>query len=75
MKTNFGYHLIQVEKITPAAPQTFETAKEAAKQQAVAERQEKVMKTYMDAVKKEVGFREGAAKAAAKPASAKKVAK
>lgn len=81
VKTAFGYHLIQVEKITPAVAQTFETAKDAARQQATAERQEQVMKAYLDTVKKEVHFVEGGAattvaaaaapapKAAAKPAA------
>ena len=57
VKTMFGYHLIQVEKLSPAAAQTFEAAKDAAKEQATAERQEKVMRAYLDAVKKEVGFK------------------
>jgi len=59
VKTMYGYHLIEVEKITPAVPQTFEVAKDAAKEQATAERQEIVMQGYMDGVKKEVGFKPG----------------
>ena len=54
--SQFGYHLILVEKITPAVQQTFEAAKEAATKQATTERQEHVMKAYMEAAKKEVGF-------------------
>jgi parvulin-like peptidyl-prolyl isomerase len=57
VKTDFGYHLIEVEKITPAVAQTFDAAKDAAKEQASAERQEQVMKTYLDAVKKEMGYK------------------
>lgn len=57
VKTMFGYHLIEVEKITPAVAQTFEAAKDAAKEQATAERQESVMQAYMDKAKKEVGFK------------------
>ena len=57
VKTMYGYHLIEVEKITPAEAQTFEQSKDAAKEQAVAERQEAVMAGYMDGVKKEVGFK------------------
>ena len=57
VKTMYGYHLIEVEKISPAAAQTFEQSKDAAKEQAVAERQEAVMAGYMDGVKKEVGFK------------------
>ena len=41
MKTMFGYHLIEVEKITPAVAQTFEEAKDAAREQAASERQER----------------------------------
>jgi parvulin-like peptidyl-prolyl isomerase len=56
VKSNYGYHLILVEKINPAVAQTFEAAKEAATKQATTEVQERVMKAYMDAAKKEVGF-------------------
>ena len=61
VKTDFGYHLILVEKITPAVPETFEAAKDSAKELASAERQEAVMKVYIDKVKKEVGFKPGPA--------------
>jgi parvulin-like peptidyl-prolyl isomerase len=61
VKTDFGYHLILVEKITPAVPETFEAAKDSAKELASAERQEAVMKVYIDQVKKEVGFKPGPA--------------
>ena len=57
VKTMYGYHLIQVEKITPSVAQTFEAAKDAAREAASAERQETVMAGYMDGVKKEVGFK------------------
>ena len=57
VKTAYGYHLIEVEKITPAAAQTFEAAKDAAKEQATAERQDAVMKTYMDGVKRQIGYK------------------
>jgi peptidyl-prolyl cis-trans isomerase C len=57
VKTMFGYHLIEVEKITPAVAQTFDAAKDSAKEQATAERQELVMQGYMDGVKKEVAFK------------------
>jgi parvulin-like peptidyl-prolyl isomerase len=69
VKTDYGYHLILVEKITPAAAQTFEAAKEAAKEQATAERQEEVMKTYLDAAKKEMGFKLMPPPPAPKPAA------
>ncbi len=66
VKSMHGYHLIKVDKITPAVPQTFEAAKESAKQQATTDRQEKVMNEYMDAARKEVAFTEGAAAPVAK---------
>jgi peptidyl-prolyl cis-trans isomerase C len=57
VKTMYGYHLIEVEKITPAVAQTFDAAKDTAREQATAERQEQVMQAYIDRVKKEVGFK------------------
>jgi peptidyl-prolyl cis-trans isomerase C len=60
VKTMYGYHLIEVEKITPAVAQTFDTVKDSAKEQATAARQEQVMQDYMDKVKKEVGFKPSA---------------
>ena len=61
VKTMFGYHLIEVEKITPAVAQKFDDVKDAAKEQATAERQEAVMQEYMDKAKKEVGFKAASA--------------
>ncbi|HLO66659.1 MAG TPA: peptidylprolyl isomerase [Holophaga sp.] len=61
VKTMHGYHLIKVEKLTPAAPQTFEAAKETARQQAAAEKNERVMAAYLDAARQEVGYLDGAA--------------
>ena len=46
-----------MEKITPAVAQTFDAVKDAAKEQATAERQEQVMQAYIGQVKKEVGFK------------------
>jgi peptidyl-prolyl cis-trans isomerase C len=68
VKTAFGYHLIQVEKITPAVAQTFEVAKDAAREQATSERQERVMQAYIDGVKKQIGFKLEPVKSAAKEA-------
>jgi parvulin-like peptidyl-prolyl isomerase len=70
VKTVFGYHLIQVEKITPAAAQTFDQAKDSAREMATAERQEQVMQAYLAAARKDVGYLEGAGPAAkGKPAA------
>jgi peptidyl-prolyl cis-trans isomerase C len=74
VKTMFGYHLIEVEKVTPAVAQTFEQAKDEAREQATSERQETVMQGYIQGARAEVGYR-NAAPVAAKPAKkAKKVA-
>ena len=70
VKSTYGYHLILVEKINPATQQTFEAAKEAVTKQVTTDRQEQVMKTYMDAAKKEVGFQQLAPEASAAPAKA-----
>lgn len=76
VKSMHGYHLIQVEKLTPASAQTFEEAKEAARQQAGADRAEEVMNAYMDEAKAQVQYHEGPAPAAPKaPARPKSTAK
>jgi parvulin-like peptidyl-prolyl isomerase len=78
VKTMFGYHLIEVEKITPAKAQTFEEVKDTAREQAFAERQEAVYEKYVKDAKDAVGYREvdAAGKAPAKPAAkAKKAVK
>jgi parvulin-like peptidyl-prolyl isomerase len=74
VKTMFGYHLIEVEKITPAAAQTFDQAKDEAREQVSNERQEAIMEEYMDKAKKEVGFRAAPAPGAAKSATRTKKA-
>jgi parvulin-like peptidyl-prolyl isomerase len=71
VKSMHGYHLIKVEKITAATPQTFEAVKDAAKQQATTERSEAVMNAYMEEAKKMVGFHEGPAPVPAKAPAAK----
>ena len=73
--STYGYHLILVEKITPAAQETFEAAKENATKLATKARQEKVMKAYMDKAKQEVGFAAAASAHPAAPVVAKQVAK
>lgn len=57
VKTQFGYHIIKVEKITPAKTETFDAAKDEAKEQATSERQEQVMQAYLQDVRKEMGFK------------------
>ena len=58
VKTPFGYHLIQVEKISPAKLEPFEASKEKAQQLATQARQEQVMKDFIDGIKKEIPYEE-----------------
>lgn len=58
VKTPYGYHLIQVEKVTPAKLESFEASKEKAQQLATQERQEQVMKEFTDAIKKDIAYEE-----------------
>ena len=60
VKTNFGYHLIQVEKIMPAEAPEFDKVKEQVRQRAVNERQEKVWNEYLEDIKKDVSVQLGA---------------
>ena len=59
VKSQYGYHLIVVDKLTPSELQPFEAAKEKAQQMATQARQEKVMKDFVDSIKKEIPFVEG----------------
>jgi parvulin-like peptidyl-prolyl isomerase len=59
VKSQYGYHLIQVEKVTPSELQPFEAAKEKAQQLATQARQEQVMKDFLESVKKEIPFAVG----------------
>ena len=59
MKSQYGYHLILVEKVMPSELQPFETVKEKAQQLATQARQEQVMKDFVDVVKKEIPFTQG----------------
>jgi parvulin-like peptidyl-prolyl isomerase len=74
VKTMFGYHLIEVEKITPAVAQTFEQVKDDAREQVASERQEAVMAGYIDGARSEVGFHVATPGVAAKPAKKTKKA-
>jgi len=71
VKTSFGYHIIQVEKITPSHVPPFEEVKAEVQKAATQERQEKVMKVYIDAAKKEIPYIDGP-EAAKAPAPARK---
>jgi len=56
VKTPFGYHIIQVEKLVPSELQSFDSSKEKAQQLATQASQERVMKEFTDAIKKEIPF-------------------
>jgi len=71
VKTTFGFHLIQVEKRNASEIPSFEKAKEQAQQKAQAARQDEVFQAYVDGLKKEIGFQEGAAPMPSKPAAPK----
>jgi peptidyl-prolyl cis-trans isomerase C len=85
VKTPFGYHLIQVEKVMPGDQMGFEQAKEQAKQKATEARREQVWGGFIGDIKKEIPFEMNpdpkklgtaksapkAAKPAAKPAAKK----
>jgi peptidyl-prolyl cis-trans isomerase C len=70
VKTQFGYHIIQVQKLTPSALEPFEASKEKAQQLATQARQEQVMNDYVASLKKEIPFVLGAGPAK-KPGAAK----
>ncbi|MBS1766723.1 MAG: peptidylprolyl isomerase [Acidobacteria bacterium] len=53
VKSMYGYHLIQVEKRTPASQETFEQAKAKVQEAASKARQEQVWKEMMADLKKE----------------------
>jgi peptidyl-prolyl cis-trans isomerase C len=59
VKTQYGVHLIQVEKLSPSEVQPFEAAKEKAQQLSTQARQDQVMKEFLEAIKKEIPFVEG----------------
>ena len=58
VKTQFGYHLIEVESITPKQEPDFAKVKDMVKKQMIPERREKLTKEYIDEARKEVKFRE-----------------
>jgi peptidyl-prolyl cis-trans isomerase C len=56
IKTQYGYHLIEVKKITPAIVKSFEELKESVKEIVIAERKNLAMEKYFDALRREVGY-------------------
>lgn len=60
VKSNYGYHFIQVEKRQDAVLQEFDKVKDQVKQKAAKAKQEEVFQNYMNELKKEMGFVEEA---------------
>ena len=56
VKSQFGYHLIVVDKITPSEQKSFDTSKEEVQQMAARDRQEQVMEEFLTGIKKEIPF-------------------
>ena len=56
MKSQYGYHLIEVEGRKPARQVPFEEAKAEAQQMAERDRQGEVWEQLMDGLKKEIPF-------------------
>ena len=73
VRTPYGFHLIQAEKRTPAKVQPFDAVKDQARQKATQARQEAVYRAFLDGLKKEIPFVEGAEAQKAAPAPAKVV--
>lgn len=67
VKTQFGYHLIEVTKKTPSTVPTFEQVKDQVGQAAAPERRQQVWQDYLAGIKKEIPMVTGdAADAAAR---------
>ena len=64
VKTQFGYHLIQVEKRATSTIPSLDTIKDQVRQKAQTAKQEEVLQAYVDELKKEIGFVDGHAKQA-----------
>lgn len=62
VKTQYGYHLIQVEKRSESVIPAFDAIKEQVRQKAQAAKQDEVFQAYVDGLKKEIGYAEGTAK-------------
>jgi parvulin-like peptidyl-prolyl isomerase len=72
VKTKYGFHLIQKEKLIASEVQPFEKVKDQAKQKALAAKQEEVFQGYLDGLKKSVGYADGEAKVPVQTKTTKK---
>jgi parvulin-like peptidyl-prolyl isomerase len=57
VRTEYGYHLIQVESRAPRTPAAFEQVKEAVRKAMLPERQRRVRAAFIDQAKGEAGYR------------------
>jgi peptidyl-prolyl cis-trans isomerase C len=58
IKTQYGYHLIEVKKITPSINKTFEESKEIIKETMIAERKKSEMEKYFNKLKKAINYKQ-----------------
>lgn len=58
VKSNFGYHIIQVEKRTESETKPFDSVKDQCKQKATEAKREEVFENYINDLKKEIEFKE-----------------
>jgi foldase protein PrsA len=76
VKTQFGFHIIEVTSRTPKTPAEFDKVKETVKSQCINERRARMLKDYVEQARQEVGFHEGPAPVApTTPAKSKKTKK
>ena len=68
VKTQFGYHLIQLEKWNKGEIPSLDKVKEQVRQRAMAKKTEQVWANFISGLKKEVGFLGGEEAAKATPA-------
>ena len=57
VETLFGYHLIQVERISPAVPAVYANVKEAVRLRMIPGRMAALKKEFLDRARREVGYR------------------
>jgi len=57
IKTQYGYHLIEVKKISPATLRPFDEVKESVKEVVTAELRNLEMEKYFNTISKEVGYK------------------
>jgi parvulin-like peptidyl-prolyl isomerase len=79
VKSKYGYHIILVEKRTPASLSGFDQVKDQIQKKLTMQKQEEIQKAFVDGIEKEMGYvtgpeAEAMAKAAASRTARKKTA-